>query len=69
MTRLTDAQVNCLREVAKDGLPSGSSRTVNSLFYKYRLIERATLGNPHPTCPYALYRLTAAGELELVGRS
>ena len=36
MTRLTDAQVNCLREVAQDGLPSGSSKTINSVYYRWK---------------------------------
>ena len=59
--RLTANQINALREI-DEGSTGASTVTVNSLHYRHRLIERATLGRPHRTNAFALWRPTAAGD-------
>lgn len=60
---LTKIQRRLLQAIDRDGLTHGfSTQSINSLLRR-GLIELATTGTPHPTNPYAFWRLTKAGRL------
>ena len=61
--------INALREIADEGYTGASTRTVNALYYRHKLIERATIGTPHNTNPHALWRPTKAGHTAIEGAS